>query len=240
MFKSKTDKLLLVQRVGMYKHFCKAGDLVMDVGANIGNRVDAFLELKANVIAVEPQAFCRKVLRARFGNKIKIVSKGLGEKEETKKMFIASSSTQISSFSEDWIDAVKKSRFSKEQWDQTELIELTTLERLIEQFGVPAFIKIDVEGFELEVLKGLKTPVPSLSFEYTVPEQVNKTMECFEKVNAISGNYRFNYSIGEDMQFELSEFCDYETFKSIINSRAFLDSSNGDIYAQLHQHTAGI
>jgi FkbM family methyltransferase len=233
LYRSKKDKELLRSRIKLYAMFCKSGDTVIDVGANIGNRVEAFLALKTKVIAVEPQQFCRKVLRARFGNKIQVIKEGLGEKAETKKMFIASSSSQISSFSEDWIEAVKQSRFSNEQWDRTEQIELTTLDNLIQEYGTPAFIKIDVEGFELQVLKGLHTIVPALSFEYTVPEQLDKTIACLEKINALSAGYKYNYSIGEEMALQLEEFCDFSTFKDILKSDAFSKTSNGDIYVQL-------
>ena len=99
----------------------------------------------------------------------------------------------------------KQKRFKNEQWNQTEQIEITTLENVISKFGIPAFIKIDVEGFELEVLKGLKTPVKNISFEYTVPEQLNKVLECIEQVNTISSQYLYNYSIGEEMKLVLKQ-----------------------------------
>jgi FkbM family methyltransferase len=232
LYKSKADKDLLKSRISLYKKFCKEGDLVFDIGANIGNRVEIFLALKTTVVAVEPQSFCRKVLRARFGDKISIIDKGLGEKEEIKTMYISTSSSQISSFSKEWIDSVKKERFSTENWDRQEQIELTTLEKLITQFGIPSFVKIDVEGFEVNVLGGLLTPVPSLSFEYTVPEEIVKVIACLEKLNYISSNYVYNYSVGESMVLELNEYYNFERFKTLINSAAFLETSFGDIYAK--------
>ncbi len=120
-FKTNREKEMLALRINMYSKIVAAGDTVFDVGANIGNRVEAFLKLKAKVIAIEPQAYCRKILNAKFGNKISIVSKGLGEKEEVKTMHISPSNT-ISSFSKDWIDAVKQDRFKDEEWNQTQEI----------------------------------------------------------------------------------------------------------------------
>jgi FkbM family methyltransferase len=232
LYKSGESNLLLKQRVALYKNFCKENDLVFDVGANIGNRVEAFLALRNKVVAVEPQSFCRKVLRARFGKAISIVGKGLGEKAEVKTMYIATNATQISSFSKDWIDSMKKDRFINEQWDAEEKIELTTLEDLIVQFGIPAFVKIDVEGFEVNVLKGLKTAVPSLSFEYAVPEEIARVQACLELIHQLSPGYKYNYSIGESMVMALAEYCDYNQFKIIISSETFLRSSFGDVYVK--------
>jgi FkbM family methyltransferase len=233
LYKSKADKDILKCRISLYKKFCKEGDLVFDIGANIGNRVEIFLALKTKVVAVEPQSFCRKVLRARFGNKITLINKGLGEKEEIKTMYISTLSNQISSFSKEWIDSVKKDRFSTENWDRQEEMELTTLEKLITQFGIPSFVKIDVEGFEVNVLGGLITPVPSLSFEYTVPEEIGKVIACLDKLNHISPKYVYNYSIGESMVLELNEYYNSECFKTLIKSGAFLETSFGDIYAKI-------
>jgi len=36
----------------------------------------------------------------------------------------------------------------------------------IETFGKPFYCKIDVEGWELDVLKGLSQPIPLISFEF--------------------------------------------------------------------------
>jgi FkbM family methyltransferase len=39
-------------------------------------------------------------------------------------------------------------------------IRTTTLDQLFRDYGVPFFVKIDVEGHELSVLLGLQKPVP--------------------------------------------------------------------------------
>src|SRR5262249_60695009 len=53
-------------------------------------------------------------------------------------------------------------------WDETAAIEVNvvTLDSLIDEFGVPDYIKIDVEGFDLEVLRGLSQPIALLSVEF--------------------------------------------------------------------------
>ncbi|MDR1876797.1 MAG: hypothetical protein LBQ84_04165 [Flavobacteriaceae bacterium] len=90
------------KRVNMYKQFVSPNDLCFDVGSNMGNRVEPLLHINAKIIAIEPQKKCQTYLRKKFKNKITLVSKGLGEKEDEKIFYISNAST-LSSFSSEWI-----------------------------------------------------------------------------------------------------------------------------------------
>lgn len=231
-YRNEREKKYFNIRTKFYSTFIKKGDLVFDVGANIGNRVEAFLHINAKVVAIEPQKDCRRVLDIKFGKKITIVKEGLGEKEELKTLYIAESNT-ISSFSKEWIDDVKDGRFAGEKWNKTEQIQLTTLDKLISTYGKPKFIKIDVEGFELMVLRGLNSPIDLISFEYTIPEQIEQVNQCLSYLNNLSANYTYNYSTGESMLLELEEYISYTEFIEVIKTKEFIDTSNGDIYAKI-------
>ena len=183
-------------------------------------------------MAVEPQESCYKILQKKFGNKITIIAKGLGEREGVKDFYISNAST-ISSFSTEWINSVKEERFKEYNWNKVVKIEMTTLDKLIEQYGIPVFIKIDVEGYELDVLRGLSQPVEMLSFEYTVPEQINKVVECIERIEKNDANIECNYSIGERMIFAFQNWQTVEKIKDHIKTKAFIDSGFGDIYVRL-------
>lgn len=218
-------------RLKMYSSLIKPGELVFDVGANIGNRVAPLLKVGAEVVAVEPQEACYTTLRKKFKDKITIVTHGVDANPGFKKFYISSKSTPLSSFSEEWVDSMKSNRFQSEKWDRVEEIEMTTLDLLIKKYGTPVFIKIDVEGYEAEVLKGLSKSVKYLSFEYTVPEYPDKAIECVNRLSEINDNVQFNYSVGESMVWALSKWLTAEEMKKHIESSEFLNTIFGDIYA---------
>ena len=80
-------------------------------------------------------------------------------------------------------------------WDEAVTVPCLTLDRLIRDHGRPAFVKIDVEGFEDRVLMGLSAPVPALSFEFTTIAR-DVARRCLERLAAL-GNYRFDVALGE-------------------------------------------
>ncbi len=215
-----------------YGSFIKKNDLCFDVGANVGNRITPLLKLGAKIVAVEPQESCYKVLKQKFGKKVEIVTKGLGKSEGIENFHISNAST-ISSFSNEWINSVKNNRFKEYNWDKVIKVEMTTLDKLIQKYGLPIFIKIDVEGYELDVLKGLTKPINLISFEYTVPEQINKVFECIEQIEKNDSNIECNYSIGESMILEFQIWQSVEKMKKHIITKEFINSRVGDVYVRI-------
>ena len=63
-----------------------------------------------------------------------------------------------------------------------------------EQLPVPRAIKIDVEGYELHVLRGLRQPVPYLSFEVNLPEFRSEGLQCVDVLEALASEGKFNYT----------------------------------------------
>lgn len=220
---------LLPQRKQFYAQFIANGQTVFDVGANMGNRVQVFLAIGAKVVAVEPQPSCIQILTTKFGDSILLEQVGLSNEAGVLEMHIANDST-ISSFSKDFIDTTSQTRFSHYNWDTTIKVPVTTLDALINKHGIPQFCKIDVEGFELNVLKGLNHAIPFISFEYCVPEMLDAMIDCMKELHRISPNGTFNYSIAETMKLELTEWVSLEEMRKIAKTPYFQNTLFGDIY----------
>lgn len=216
-----------------YSGFISKNDLCFDIGANMGNRVKIFLEIGAKVIAVEPQANCYKPLR-RFYKKnenVVVIPEAVGESEGFSMMFLSEQIT-ISTLSKQWIKNIKKSGRAKNfHWNKKQIVKTTTLDSLIKQYGIPSFIKIDVEGYEFEVLKGLSSPIKALSFEFT-PEYFESTFRCLDYLSKL-GNYKLNYSMGESVKFELEEWLSFIEMKNILSGLSHNYDIYGDIYAKI-------
>lgn len=229
--RKRRDSRRLRQRVSFYGHFVRSGDLCFDVGANLGNRTEAFLKLGARVVAVEPQASCAKVLQENFDRDphFTLVQKGLAQKEGQATIHVGNAHT-LCSMSEEWIEKVQKaSLFPGCTWDREEVIPTTTLDALIDQFGSPDFCKIDVEGFEYEVLQGLSRPIGMVSLEYTIAV-LEPAIQSIRHLASL-GMGRFNYSQGESMMLELSEWVDADAIVRVLTSPD-RKVACGDVYSK--------
>jgi FkbM family methyltransferase len=210
------------------------GDLVFDIGANVGEMTELYLELGARVVAVEPQEECSKILENRFGRHpgLTVVTMAVGAVEGPQEIMLSDIRSPISSMSEQWIRAVKGSgRFPYYEWSRSVMVPVTTLNSLIAKFGEPDFCKIDVEGFEQEVLKGLSRPLARLSFEFHA-ELLQEAIACLGLIRGI-GEYRFNYTLENRMVLESPRWVDEDTLCSQLRSLPFA-SIQGDVYACLH------
>jgi len=170
----------------------KPGDLVFDIGANIGAKTAEFLAGGARVVCFEPQPDCVNQLQHRFANNpnVMIEPAGLAAQSGVLELSICSAANTISTFSQDW----KKGRFANFQWDRKVLVQVTTLDAAIARFGKPDYVKVDVEGFELEVLRGLTSRLKLISFEFTT-EFLENNRACARHLESI-GYCEFNAKIG--------------------------------------------
>lgn len=220
-----------VQRVAFYRQFVRPDDLVFDVGAHIGNRTRVFRELGARVIAVEPQESCLRQLHRQWDSdpEVVIIPMGVSDAPGEAQMHVGSAST-VSTLSTEWQEVAKTSgRFDAISWAPGPRVPLTTLGALVEEYGVPAFCKIDVEGFESRVLAGLDRPIGTVSIEW-VPEYEQNTDASLDRLAEL-GAHEFNLSIGDTYAMDLPQWTDVETLRAHLRSYRGT-SSFGDVYAR--------
>jgi FkbM family methyltransferase len=217
----------------LYGHFVGAGDLVFDVGAHAGNRVRAFAALGCRVVALEPQPDFAWLLRALCGRlpRVTVVEAAVADVAGRRSLSVSERTPTVTTLATDWRDARSGDPdFDRVQWNQQIEVETTTLDRLIGQFGVPAFIKIDVEGSEPAVLAGLGRAVPALSFEY-LPRALQELQACLTRLIAL-GPYQFNWSVGESNQLASDRWLDASELLTTLRTPA-AHGRPGDVYARL-------
>jgi FkbM family methyltransferase len=171
--------------LAILSEFIKPGDLAFDVGANIGDRTDLMLSLGAKVVAFEPQPILAREVRARASAKrLTVVEAALGPQIGRADLFLTWL-TRTASLNADW-DANSTGEHGKIN------VPVTTLDVEIRKYGLPVFCKMDIEGFEAEVLKGLSFPIRALSIEFHCDERgVAKMAQCVDMITQLA-TYEFN------------------------------------------------
>lgn len=231
---SIADKKLIETRrreVGFYRDLLpgfRKSDLIFDIGANVGMKTDVYLRLGARVVAVEPDEVNQKILREKFlklrlaRKPVVIVGSAVSDKIATETMWVDGPGSALNTLSPKWAETLRtdKARFAHTQdsceFAQRRTVETTTLEELIAAHGVPFFIKIDVEGYEVRVLRGLKRRVPFLSFEINLPEFRSEGLECITLLERLAIDGKFNYAVECRRGLELDNWLDARSFSSVL------------------------
>jgi FkbM family methyltransferase len=215
----------------LYGRFVRPGDLAFDIGAHVGDRVSSFRRLGARVVAVEPQPGPARVLRLLHGRDrdVTLVTAAVGDVEGTIALHLNSANPTVSTASAAFVEAARDAGgWEGQVWDQTITVPCLTLDRLIRDHGRPAFIKVDVEGFEDRVLAGLDGAVPALSFEFTtIAREV--AHNCLDRLEAL-GPYRFDVALGETQQLVFGRWLDAGEMAGYLDSLPH-EANSGDVYA---------
>jgi FkbM family methyltransferase len=211
-----------------YGQFIQNGDLCFDIGANVGARAKIFRRLGAKVVCLEPQEECLKILNSTFENdkNVQIVGSAVGANVGIAQLTMSIHNDLIASLSDKY---VKESRFSEDFDDsKTQDVNVTTLDELIARFGKPKFCKIDVEGFELEVLKGLSQPLHYVSLEFA-KEFLDDTEKCLTILSNL-GAKRFTYSEGDSLALFSTDW--YSSVETLMQKMRTHQNNDfwGDVY----------
>lgn len=216
-----------------YSQFVGRGALVFDIGAHVGNRASVFLKLGATCIAVEPQPVFASLLRRLYGRRpdFTLVASAVGSETGTIALHISRRTPTVSTTDARWRDQVSSSSsFAGVAWEESVLTSQITLDDLIDRFGMPDLCKIDVEGSELAVLRGLTTPLPLLSFEY-IPAVTTAAVSCIARLESL-GRYEYNWSRGESQRLREKTWLSPDEMTAQLYSLES-DENSGDVYARL-------
>jgi FkbM family methyltransferase len=221
-----------VQARAFFRPFVNEGDLVFDLGANRGLRSELFLELGARVVAVEPIPLLAALIERRYQNpKLAVESCAVGPAPGTATLHIGADDLH-STISDRWIQTVHEDPNLPERWSSKIEVPVRTLNDLVDVHGVPAFVKMDIEGYEAEALAGLDHAPRGLSFEFQCPD-LPAAQRCFDRLAEL-GSYRYRMAGGETFEFTGGDWTDSATLMQWLEALRERDpNTHGDVYAVL-------
>lgn len=215
----------------LYARFVGPGRLAFDIGSHVGDRIGSFRRLGARVVALEPQPDCARVIGTIHGAdaNVVLVEAACGAAPGSLTLHVNSANPTVTTASRAFVEAAEGAGgWEGQVWDRRITVPVTTLDRLIAEHGRPAFVKIDVEGFEADVLAGLTSPVPALSFEFTTIQR-DVARLCLERIAGL-GDYGFDIALGESQQLTFDRLLTADEMMAHVAGLPHAANS-GDVYA---------
>lgn len=216
---------------GFQRRFIGAGGLGFDIGAHVGDRTASFVRIGARAVAVEPQPRLAGLLRRLFRGSpgVTVAQVLVGAAAGDGMLFLNTANPTIATASRRFIAAADGAPgWEGQRWDAQTAMPVTTLDALIDGHGVPDFIKIDIEGYEAEALRGLTRPVRTVSFEFTTIQR-DVAYASLDRLGAL-GYRAYNACLGESMGFAHPAPLDASAMRDWIGNLP--DRANsGDVYA---------
>lgn len=188
---------------------------VFDVGANVGDMAEVFRHLADQVVCVEADPDTARVLVDRFRRcpaiavETTALGDSVGQVELRRKKFCG-----FNTLSEKWAAAL-----DSQALPTTEIVRVpvTTLDRVIAKHGSPDYLKIDVEGHELPVVRGLTEIVPVVSFEANLPIFRPETEQIVQRFLERDPSATFNARKGGSRGWMLPAPADAECLRRLLD-----------------------
>lgn len=178
--------------------------LCFDIGANIGKWSKANISKFDKIIAVEASPITYAELYKNINNdNIIPLNYAICDNNNEDITFYHSDLHVISTINKDWL-ANEKSRFNNTNNFKEMIVKTTTLDDLIQRYGVPDLIKIDVEAAEYECIKSLTQKVNLLCFEWA-SELNDSTFNCLDYLTKL-GFTKFQIQYEDEYNYEPDRF----------------------------------
>lgn len=200
------------------------GEIVFDIGANDGSKADIFLTLGAHIIAVEPDIACQRILQDRFlryrlrPKPVTVIGKAMSDRVGTTELLMDGPASAVNTMSRKWAEHLRSHKQTFRyghcglNFSGSRTVDTTTLDTMMSNYGRPFFVKIDVEGNELNVLRGMHRAVPFLSFEINLPVFRPEGIECIHLLHGLDPDGEFNYTADCCSGLALKEWVSAEKF----------------------------
>lgn len=217
--------------LALYRPLIQPGQLVFDIGGNDGTYAEAFAAIGARVLTVEPNPALIATIRMACPSSVTIVETAVGARPGTAtlKMQSRPGYDGASTMSDEWIATAQAApRWAAAVWDREISVPITTLDALWAQHGEPDYIKIDIEGYEEEALRGLSRQPRLLSLEYNT-EALAALRRCLA-LPIIGARSRFNYVMGYSTTLAVPGWLDRAEFDAHVGRLA--PESFGDVFIQ--------
>ena len=222
LFKPQTREAAQ-KEIALYKSFLKNCALVFDVGANDGHKSAAFLSISRRVVSIEPDPFSFRLLQIRFRKKksrLAIENLAVSDHNGEATLFIHQVGSAVNTIDAKWKSIAETA--DEKRWnekiryaEEPVLVKTVTLDELIKKHGKPDYIKIDTEGSDTKVIKGLSQPINYLSFEVLFPEYRAEMQDALQHLLKLESNATFNLILDE--QLLLATFVGVDELVEYIN-----------------------
>ena len=201
-----------LNEIAFYQRFFgqrRPQEVIFDIGANQGFKTRVFTRLGFKTIALEPDRSNAAHLRREFKNasNVIVVEKAVSDRAGFAQFHSVEDGSAYNTLELDWLNSMKL------KVDQTYQVETTTLDDLVKEFGLPIFLKIDVEGHEESVLRGLHYPVALISLESNRKFREG-TIKCIDHLCELSTDYRFSFTI--ELNYDQLNWVEAQDFKKIL------------------------